>query len=364
VADAPIDELLVHSEELAKGWLLAVLEQAPLEEASAMFSPDLAYDGPRVCEAILRAIADDADMRRLQPGGALELLVSRTGELTGATDPEATTRAIDALGAVIWSALRSALRSPDADQVSELAERLALLIELVRGAALRRSAGGSLGQGEPRATEGHAPASRADSGAGEGESLHREPRSPTPLRPVDSPSAGSEGARDAQPGQGQPEVESLWMGALEDEIIRSERKEQPLSLLLVELEESGRVLAVESRSFARATFGRFAQAIRGVLRRQDVLACESESRAWIIAPETGRLGAQALGARIVAAVRAAPPWRGAPLSVSVGLAVLGEDGRDREQLIEAAEESRFAAEASGLGIAGRDPDEPGAGLST
>ena len=41
---------------------------------------------------------------------------------------------------------------------------------------------------------------------------------------------------------------------------------------------------------------------------------------------------------------------GAPLSVSVGVAVFGEDGQDVSSLIETAEESRFAAAASGVAV--------------
>jgi GGDEF domain-containing protein len=128
--------------------------------------------------------------------------------------------------------------------------------------------------------------------------------------------------------------------------------------------------AVEPRREASATFGRFAQAVRTTVRRRDVLACETESRAWIIARDTGRAGAQALGWRIATNVPAEESWRGAPLTVSVGLAVLGEDGHSAATLIEAAEQTRFAAEASGIGIVidgeedgGFEPPEPGPGLA-
>ena len=85
MADAPIDALLPRSEDLAKGWLLALLEQAPLDEAPGIMAGDLTRDGPRVCEAVLRALADDTDLRRLEPGGALTPLASHVGELAGAT---------------------------------------------------------------------------------------------------------------------------------------------------------------------------------------------------------------------------------------------------------------------------------------
>jgi hypothetical protein len=45
--------------------------------------------------------------------------------------------------------------------------------------------------------------------------------------------------------------------------------------------------------------------------------------------------------------------------VTVGLAVLGEDGHNADSLIDAAEQTRFAAEASGIGIVVEDEDGSG-----
>jgi len=145
------------------------------------------------------------------------------------------------------------------------------------------------------------------------------------------------------------------MGALQEEIQRSERFGTPLSLLLTELEDASRVLAVETPDDATTTFGRFAQAVRGVARRQDILVCETEARAWVIARDTGRTGARTLASRIVGAVRDAGQWRGAPMAASVGVVVLGEDGRTAGELIEAAEEAWFAATAGGSGVAAAQP---------
>jgi GGDEF domain-containing protein len=301
VGGAQIDELLTRGEDLAKGWLLALLEQAPLDDAPAILAADLVRDGPRVCEAVLRAIADDRDLRRIEPGGALELLVSETGRLVGASDPQAVLGAVDALQAVIWSALRDAFAGADSDLVADLAQRLTQVIECIRTAAL------SSARSVP-------------------ESLH---------------TLQDESEQGPQP---------LWIGALDEEILQSERTGTPLSLLLVELEDADRLLAVERLERAGATFGRFAHAVRTVLRRRDLLARETDGRAWVIARATARVGAQALGERIAEAVREAEPWRGAPLTVSVGVAVLGEDGQDRESLLEAAEEDRFAAAAQGVSI--------------
>jgi hypothetical protein len=71
------------------------------------------------------------------------------------------------------------------------------------------------------------------------------------------------------------EGEQVWVTMLDRELTRAQRSGSPLALLLLELEEAERLLAVEPPSEAAATFGRFAQTVRGVMRRQDILACES-----------------------------------------------------------------------------------------
>lgn len=329
VADAPIDPLLSSSEDLAKGWLLALLEQAPLDAAPGILAADLSRDGPRICEAVLRALVTDDDLQRLGPNGALARLASRVGELAGAADSESASRAVDALQGVIWAGLSSELRAPEPELVAELAERLSLVCEQVRGAVFRR--------GEPA----NGPVSAAAPGP-----VHL---APAPAQPTEEPP--TQGAPD-QPDPSQ----ALWIGALEEEIQRTAGG--PLSLLLAELEDADRVSAVETASEASATFSEFAQAVRSVVRRQDILVCETDTRAWIIARDTGRPGAQALGARLTEAVRERRPWRGAAMTASVGVAVLGEDGRSSAELMDAAEEARFAAAAAGSGVI---PAVPGDG---
>ncbi len=351
VADAPIDALLERSEDLAKGWLLALLEQAPLGDAPKILAADLSRDGPRICDAMVRAIGDDADQRRLEPGEALAPLAARIGELAGAQGAAATSQAVDALQAVIWLALRSELRDPDPDLVSELALRLGQVTELMRTAALNHA--------DARA----APAPSAPD------------LSATVARPVE-PERLSFAARraseadldaDLRPppvtGRSRPErswvggersEDALWVHALSEQIQRA--ADTPLSLLLAELEDADRIVAVETDPHRSAsTLGQFTQAVRAAVRRHDILVCEAEARAWIIAPDTGRPGAHALGERISSSVAGGPAWRGAPMAASIGVAVLGEDGSTPGELIEAAEEARFAASANGVGLLAPQP---------
>jgi GGDEF domain-containing protein len=342
VADAPVDALLARLDDVAKGWVLALLERAPLEEMPAILAAEVAREGPRVCDAVIRALADDEDLRRLQEGGALELLASRVGELAGARGVSETSAAVDALHDVVWAAVRVALVDPDADQVAQLAERLAVVIGLVRAACLRRGANHAAHVKPLPREEGSsshvAPLRRA---AGEPEA-----------RGASGPSGPGDRSGPAEPaGRNHP----LWVGAFEEELARAERTGGQLSLLLAELEDADRLIAAEDADEAMATMGRFAQALREAVRRQDILACETDERAWVIARDTGRAGAQALASRIVSRVREARPWRGAPMRVTVGVAVLGEDGHDASTLIEVAEEARFAAAASGIAVVPSGP---------
>jgi GGDEF domain-containing protein len=377
VASAGVEALLLRSEELAKGWLLALVEDAPLDEAAAILTGDVARDGPRICDAVVRAIYDEADLRRIESEGVLEPLASRAGELAGARSAEAAAHAVRALEQVMWAALRGALAQTDPDLLGDAAERLSLVASLVLAAVLRRRDQSEAAAQEPArvaplrvARPGPAAGDQPERRAERGVTPGIEETGATVAGRRDEGDALGEGGAGNGADAGEEGTDALWVGALRDEIARAGRASLPLSLLLVELDDAERLVAVEPEGEVTATFGRFAQAVRTTVRRRDVLACETDSRAWIIARDTGRAGAQALGSRIVASVPAEESWRGAPLTVSVGLAVLGEDGYNAASLIDAAEQMRFAAEASGIGIVseaddegGVEPPEPGPSLA-
>jgi GGDEF domain-containing protein len=389
VAGAGIEGVLARGDDLAKGWVLALVEDVPLEEAAGILSGEVARDGPRICDALIRALCDESDLRRIQRDGVLEPLVARAGELAGARSAEAAVHAIETLKDVVWSALRAELSQDDPDLLADAAERLALVTQEIRAAVLRRRAGAEEAAGRSGRVAALRVAPPTPSREAPRRTMapeHRAEGSGPPGHEGTGGTAGAAGgeaeayfgATGAGSGEEADEAdtsvasarvrEPLWIDALRDEIVTAGRSRAPLSLLLVELEEAERLVAVEPHGEAAATFGRFAQAVRTAVRRRDVLACETDSRAWVIARDTGRAGAQALGMRIAAAVPSEESWRGAPLTVSVGLAVLGEDGYNAASLIDAAEQTRFAAEASGIGIVTGaiegDTDPPGPTLAS
>jgi GGDEF domain-containing protein len=274
VPEAPIEALAADAERLAKGWLLAVIEHQPLSEAAGVLAGEWAAEGPRVCEAVVLALGSDEELERLR---------STRFAAPGALDP---------LRAVVWSALRAAWAEAEPDQVWDLGERLAFVVQALGGA---------------RATG------------------------------------------------------PVWPGALEGAIARAHAEDEPLALVLVELVDADRMLAVEDAEVCAAVLARFSEAVRGAVGPELTVVDQGEGRAWVIAPEADRDGALTLGSRIGSAVRAAPPWREAPLAGAVGVALLGEDGEDAGALIAAAEEGMFAAAAAGIEIArGTGPErDPG-----
>jgi GGDEF domain-containing protein len=289
-------DLAERAEDLAKGWLLALVEQEPLARAPSIAAAELASAGPAICTALVRALGSDTELQRIAAGGDLEPLVSRIGELAGAQSPEEASRAAEALRAVLWSAALGALGDPDSSLVAELAERLAAVCELARGAALRRLTG-----------------------------LER------------------------------PGIADVLAAA----ISRARRDGTALSLLLVELEDAARMLAVEPAPEAGAVFDRLAAAVRGAARAGDPVIAEDRGRVWVIAPGVEREGSGRIGKALAEAVREGGSWRGAPLRASIGVATLDRDAVDAPGLIEAAEEASFTAAAGGIEVARAGaPEEP------
>ena len=93
------------------------------------------------------------------------------------------------------------------------------------------------------------------------------------------------------------------------------------------------------------------RAVRHELRPGDVLGREDDGRLWVVAADLGATGARALAERLADAVAAVPPLRGAPSSVSIGVAASPAGGADRDELTARADESLYAARAAGVPIA-------------
>ncbi len=363
-------ELLAgRAQAIAKGWLLTLLERAPLDAVAAIPAADLASEGPAVCAAFARALADDAQLDRLRPDGDLAPLAQRIPALTGASDAAQTLHAVDALRACLWAAALDA-RGTRTDDVTALAERLAEIALVTGATALTAGTEGEAAAAPSAklAAPAEPAAGNADRAGGAGEDDSATPLAEStrpatgPARhaagPADelTPPGGSVTALPQRPAELGTEMDDgdLWIATLERHVDRAQREGGGLALLRVELVDGERLTAsaaAEPQAEDRGVpYGRLAQAIRRAIRRQDLVASDRQGRAWVIAPAVGRAGAIALAERIGAGVEHGEHWRGAPLAATIGFAVYGEDGRDAPTLIDRAEEAMLAASAAGVRI--------------
>jgi diguanylate cyclase with GGDEF domain len=362
-----VESLAGRAQTIAKGWLLLLLERAPLAEAGAIPAAALAAEGPALCAAFVRALASEGELERLRPGGELAPALGRIGTLAGAADASATAAAVDALRACVWDAALEAKVDPrDPAAVRELAERLAEVTAVVTATAVGTGAAEPPAFRQPAEFDPPSPPSEpraGDPGADHvedaaGPVLHdlREGGSVSELPARTAPAAGDETA----PAM---DDDDLWTATLERHVDRCQREGGGLALLRVELVDGERIAASAPEGQAGVPYGRLAQAIRRAIRRQDLVASDHQGRAWVIAPGVGRAGAIALAERIGAGVERGEEWRGGPLAATIGFAVYGEDGRDGQTLIERAEEAMLAATAAGvrIGEAIPSPDDDPAG---
>ncbi len=379
VERAEAELLAGRAQAVAKGWLLTLLERAPLDAVAAIPAAELASDGPAVCAACARALGSDADLDRLRLAGDLAALARRIPTLAGAHDAAETLAAVDALRACLWAAALDA-RGARTDDLAPLAERLAEVALVVGTTALATAqAKGIEGEGaggEPTAMAPSASAAHDDRAGGAGETISATPlaESSSPATGPDRSSVGPEPAvHDLRSPSGSvtplpqrpptPEMDDgdLWIATLERHVDRAQREGGGLALLRVELVDGERLAAAAAEPAPDAVddrgvpYGRLAQAIRRAIRRQDLVASDRQGRAWVIAPAVGRAGAIALAERIGAGVEHGEHWRGAPLAATIGFAVYGEDGRDAATLIDRAEEAMLAASAAGIRIGEASP---------
>ncbi|MDX6651090.1 MAG: hypothetical protein QOJ97_3041, partial [Solirubrobacteraceae bacterium] len=70
VCDPVVGALAERAEEVARGWLVALLEGRPLEEAGAIPVAELAASGPALCRAVLEAVGSDEALAQLAGAGA------------------------------------------------------------------------------------------------------------------------------------------------------------------------------------------------------------------------------------------------------------------------------------------------------
>jgi GGDEF domain-containing protein len=310
VADAPVGRL-ADGALVAKAWLVALVEAAPLREAGGVPAAQLAADGPALCAAVLEALGSEAALDRLRPGGDRAALAARAAQLAGAGGPAAAVGAIEALRFAAWESL-------GADD-APLAIRLAHVCAIVLEAALAHAV----------------PAAPVIA--------------PAPAKPRLVPEAEPEVVIHDARATG--EVSEPWRAPIERRLERQLQDGRPFSVLAMEVDDLDRLLASATGREVVEAIESAERAICSVLRPADMLVRERLGRYWLTAPETDLPSGRTLGQRLADAVSTAASHHGAPLALSIGLAVSPHDALDADMLAAHADEGLFAARAAGVRLA-------------
>jgi GGDEF domain-containing protein len=302
------------------------MEAAPLRAAATVPVSSLAAEGPALCAAMIEALGSDAALERLRAGGDRAGLAARAGQLAGALDPAGAVAALEALRAAAWDALAS-------DDV-QLAIRLAHVCATVLETAV--AANGT-----------HAMAPASASTPAPVPTVVPEPGSlPGPrLVPTPEPEVVIHDARS------NGDVSEPWRAPIERRLERQLQDGRPFSVLTMEVDDLDRLLASATGREVVEAMEAAERAICNELRPADMLVRERLGRYWLTAPETDLATGRALGQRLADAVAAAAFHHGAPLALSIGLAVAPDDALDAEMLAAHADEGLFAARAAGVRLA-------------
>jgi diguanylate cyclase (GGDEF)-like protein len=142
---------------------------------------------------------------------------------------------------------------------------------------------------------------------------------------------------------------------LGEEIVRARRAHQPLSLLLLDVDDFKLVNDTFGHQFGDLCLVHLGEVIRSTLRASDVPARYGGDEFAVILPNTGEEAARSAADRIVDALQRNPvvaDGRGpVPVGVSIGVASLNATTRTPTELVGLADDRMYAAK-----VAGRDDD--------
>src|SRR5687767_11163280 len=218
VADPVVGALAERPDDVARRWLVALVEGRPLADAASVPVAEFARRAPGVCRAVLEAVGAEDALDGLAAGPAADDLATLAGSRAG----PAVVTAAEALRRALREAAADELPGADTDVLAALTDRLAhVCAQLAAGAMAGHAVGGETAAA-PRFAEEAA----------------EEPAAP---RPIPRPGPALQAAPGAAP---------LWLAALERQLAEGGR----FGLLLVELDGAERLSLVEGEDSARDLF--------------------------------------------------------------------------------------------------------------
>jgi diguanylate cyclase (GGDEF)-like protein len=299
-------------EELAKAWLVRLIERASLDEIKELPTERIARELPALISDIVGSVAnangDPYELSSAQAERAASLAGLRGAKETNAGD---VARDISALQAVLVRALRDELAESEPERFAEAVERLVDATGAIQAAAAEE-----LVRRRSRELESQA---NTDALTGLG-NLRQLQRSIAQMLEI------------------------------------NKRYGHPFGLLLMDVDGLKRVNDAHGHQAGDRVLMQVAMALRRSIRTVDVAARLGGDEFCVLAPQQEAEAAVKLGERLAAAVGeevAAPD--DPPVSLSIGVVSCPEHGSEAEVLIDSADRAMYRAKAAGEGVALGEP---------
>lgn len=309
----PLARLDRERDELAKAWLVRLIERASLDEIKGLPTGRLADELPELIGDVLTLTSEAGRDPDLLPPGARER-ATRLADLRGARDHVAAELLRD-LTAVQVAILGNLAKDPeglDVEGYADLALRLAEAIGLLQSVAV----------------EG-----LVERQVNELESLANS-----------DPLTGLSNRR-----------------YLEDQLRQAlgiyKRYETPFALLILDVDGLKRLNDSKGHQAGDRALVQVATAMRRTLRTTDTAARIGGDEFCVLATNQTAAAAEPLAQRIVDAVDT-ETGADTPIGVSVGVVSCPEHGDDTDALLEMADQAMYRAKAGGLKVALGDPENP------
>ncbi|MEA2329939.1 MAG: two-component system, sensor histidine kinase LadS [Thermoleophilaceae bacterium] len=308
----PLARLDRSRDELAKAWLVRLIERASLEEISELPTEQIARELPQLISDIVGSVAsangDPYQLSDEQAQRAASLAALRSGRETNVGD---VARDIAALQAVLVRALRDELAESEPERFADAVERLADATGAIQAAAVEE-----LVRSRSRELESQANTDPL-TGLGNLRHLQRE---------------------------------------LAHMLEIQKRYGHPFGVLLMDIDGLKRINDSQGHQAGDRLLMQVAMALRRSIRNVDVAARLGGDEFCVLAPEQGAEAATLLAERLSTAVTEeisipADP----PVGLSIGVVSCPEHGDEAESLIDGADRAMYRAKAAGDNVALGEP---------
>jgi diguanylate cyclase (GGDEF)-like protein len=312
-ARGPLARLDRSRDELAKAWLVRLIERASLDEIRELPTERIARELPDLITEIVRSVSEDEgdpfEISKEQAERAASLATMRGG----AREVQAAdvARDVATLQSVLVHALREEIGEVDPARFADAVEQLVESISAIQAAAL----------------EAH----------------------------VQSRSRELESQANTDPLTGLGNLRALQR-QLANLLDVHKRYLHPFGLLLMDIDGLKRINDSHGHQAGDRVLMQVAMSLRRSIRSVDTAARIGGDEFCILLPQQDLKSAAKLAARLATAVEEEVASPGdPPVTLSIGVAASPEHGDDAEALIDTADRAMYRAKAAGEGIALGDP---------